>query len=177
VETTQWEAITRSLSPTFAAWTSTQLFHDWFDPIEVGVRDRCGALSRHDRSLSLRRRFAATYAARQRPRTELTVFRQASAATARPPAAIADGNVRRWRSEFPRARLTTADGKTSEWKSKTLPAYQRRTRAADALIAAPICPAPNTRRVRRALARCSAARRQGHGEPGVRKVQATGSLE
>ena len=29
----------------------------------------------------------------------------------------------------------SADGKTCEWKSKTLPAYQRRTRAADALIA------------------------------------------
>jgi putative transposase len=32
----------------------------------------------------------------------------------------------------PRARLTRADGKTSEWKSKTLPAYHRRTRAVDA---------------------------------------------
>jgi hypothetical protein len=52
----------------------------------------------------------------------------------------------------PRARLTTADGKTSEWKSKTLPAYQRRTRAADALIAGAYLSGTNTRRVRRALA-------------------------
>jgi len=44
------------------------------------------------------------------------------------------GTFGRWRSDF-LARLMTADGKTSEWKSKTLPAYRRRTRAADALIA------------------------------------------
>ena len=52
----------------------------------------------------------------------------------------------------PRARLTAADGKTSEWKSKALPAYQRRTRAADALIAGAYLSGTNTRRVRRALA-------------------------
>ena len=42
----------------------------------------------------------------------------------------------------PRARLNTADGKTTEWKSQALRAYQRRTLAADALIAARISPAP-----------------------------------
>jgi transposase-like protein len=46
----------------------------------------------------------------------------------------------------------SADGKTCEWKSKTLPAYQRRTRAADALIAGAYLSGTNTRRVRRALA-------------------------
>jgi transposase-like protein len=35
----------------------------------------------------------------------------------------------------PRARLTTSEGKTAEWKSQALRAYQRRTLAADALIA------------------------------------------
>src|SRR6266568_4417087 len=35
----------------------------------------------------------------------------------------------------PRARLTTSEGKTTEWKSQALRAYQRRTLAADALIA------------------------------------------
>ena len=35
----------------------------------------------------------------------------------------------------PRARLQGADGATTEWKSKALRAYQRRTKAADALIA------------------------------------------
>jgi len=51
----------------------------------------------------------------------------------------------------PRARLMGADGKTAEWKSRSLPAYQRRTKAADALIAGAYLSGTNTRRVRRAL--------------------------
>ena len=57
-----------------------------------------------------------------------------------------------WRVEVPRARLNTADGKTTEWKSKALRAYQRRTLVADALIAGSYLAGTNTRRVRRALA-------------------------
>jgi transposase-like protein len=52
----------------------------------------------------------------------------------------------------PRARLDTPDGKTTEWKSRALRAYQRRTLAADALIASCYLAGTNTRRVRRALA-------------------------
>ena len=52
----------------------------------------------------------------------------------------------------PRARLNHGDGKTAEWKSKALRAYQRRTQAADALIASVYLSGTNTRRVRRALA-------------------------
>ena len=51
----------------------------------------------------------------------------------------------------PRARLNTTDGKTTEWKSKAPRAYQRRTLAADALIAGTYLAGTNTRRVRRAL--------------------------
>ena len=36
---------------------------------------------------------------------------------------------------MPRARLMQPDGGTTEWKSEALCAYQRRTRAAEALIA------------------------------------------
>ena len=49
-------------------------------------------------------------------------------------------------------RLNTTDGKTTEWKSQALRAYQRRTLAADALIAGAYLAGTNTRRVRRALA-------------------------
>ena len=45
------------------------------------------------------------------------------------------GTFGRTEIEVPRARLDGVDGKTTEWKSKTLRAYQRRTLAADALIA------------------------------------------
>src|ERR1700675_1927812 len=52
----------------------------------------------------------------------------------------------------PRARLTTPQGKPAEWRNAPLPAYQRRTRRADALIAGAYLSGTNTRRVRRALA-------------------------
>src|SRR5215831_18121662 len=52
----------------------------------------------------------------------------------------------------PRARLVAADGKTNEWHSKTLPAYQRRTKEIDAVIAGSYLAGTNTRRVGRALA-------------------------
>jgi transposase-like protein len=52
----------------------------------------------------------------------------------------------------PRARLATPEGKTAEWRNATVPAYQRRTKQADALIAGAYLSGINTRRVRRALA-------------------------
>jgi transposase-like protein len=48
--------------------------------------------------------------------------------------------------------LNTADGRTSEWRSQVLRTYQRRTLAADALIASCYLAGANTRRVKRALA-------------------------
>jgi len=51
----------------------------------------------------------------------------------------------------PRARLATAEGKTTEWKSTALRAYQPRTKQADSLIAGAHLAGTNTRRVRRAL--------------------------
>jgi putative transposase len=52
----------------------------------------------------------------------------------------------------PRARLRTPEGGTVEWRNATIPAYRRRTRRADALIAGAYLAGTNTRRVRRALA-------------------------
>src|SRR4051794_30175209 len=62
------------------------------------------------------------------------------------------GSFGRVELEVPRARMNTPDGKTTEWKSKALRAYQRRTLVADALIAGAYLAGTNTRRVRRALA-------------------------
>jgi hypothetical protein len=45
---------------------------------------------------------------------------------------------------LPRARLTAADGTTSEWRSASLRAYQHRTKAADALIAGTYLSGTNT---------------------------------
>src|SRR5208283_6037135 len=62
------------------------------------------------------------------------------------------GTFGKTRIAVPRARMMGEDGKTREWRSAALPAYQRRTRAADALIAGAYLAGTNTRRVRRALA-------------------------
>src|ERR1700745_2459934 len=51
----------------------------------------------------------------------------------------------------PRARLNGSGGRTTEWKSQVLRNYQRRTRAADALIASTYLAGTNTRRVRSGL--------------------------
>jgi transposase-like protein len=132
---------------------SSQLFDDWFDPIEAGVRERVRGFieemirSELDEVLS-------------RPR----YGRRAKNAEGEDVAAGAAGHRHGSRSRtltgtfgkveinVPRARLNTTDGKTTEWKSQSLRAYQRRTRAADALIAGAYLSGTNTRRVRRALA-------------------------
>ena len=51
----------------------------------------------------------------------------------------------------PRARIEGEDGRTTEWRSKALPRYQRLTKRAEALIAAVHLAGTNTRRVKRAL--------------------------
>ena len=62
------------------------------------------------------------------------------------------GTFGRTEIAVPRARLMQPDGGTTEWKSEALCAYQRRTRAAEALIAGAYLAGVNTRRIRRALA-------------------------
>src|SRR5258707_3770386 len=145
---------TKSVALHSAAWTSTHLFHDWFDPIEMGVRDRV-------RSFIEGMIEAELETALSRPRYGRPAKTQDEADSV--PAGLSGhrhghrsrslmGTFGRVEIRVPRARLMTADGKTSEWKSKTLPAYRRRTRAADALIAGAYLSGTNTRRVRRALA-------------------------
>jgi transposase-like protein len=52
----------------------------------------------------------------------------------------------------PRARVETADGGTAEWTNRVLPAYRRRTKEIEAVIAGAYLAGTNTRRVGRALA-------------------------
>lgn len=56
--------------------------------------------------------------------------------------------------DVPRARIDRNDGtaNTDEWQNKTLPAYARRTKEVDRLIAGAYLSGTNTRRVSRALA-------------------------
>lgn len=132
------------------------LLDDWFDPIETSVRGRVRGFIETvlDEELT---------EALSRPR----YGRRATAAGTPAAGVVGHRHGRRARSlagtfgrielSVPRARLVGADGATSEWRSRALRAYQRRTVAADALIAASYLAGVNTRRVRRALAALFAA--------------------
>src|ERR1700720_448055 len=138
-----------SLQP--AADMAVDLFDNWFDPIETEVRAR----SRQFIEELIRSELDAVLA---RPRYE----RSQMAGNEGKAGVAGHRHGSRTRSltgtfgpieiAVPRARLTTSEGGTTEWKSQALRAYQRRTLAADALIASTYLAGTNTRRVRRALA-------------------------
>jgi len=130
---------------------AVQLFDNWFDPIETEVRARarefieeliCGELD----AVLARPRYGRCKMAGSEGRAGVAGHRHGSRTRS------LTGTFGPVEIEVPRARLNTADGKTTEWRSSALRAYQRRTLAADALIAGTYLAGTNTRRVRRALA-------------------------
>ena len=129
------------------AGTAACLFDDWFDPIETGLRARVREFIEE----LLRGELDAVLA---RPR-----YGRRAPGTAGAPGhrhgsrrRLLTGTFGTTEIAVPRARLEEGDGRTTEWRSQALRAYQRRTRAADALIASAYLAGTNTRRVRRALA-------------------------
>lgn len=123
------------------------LFDDWFDPIEASIRERIRDFlnemikseleavlgrPRYGRRPEGDANGVVGYRHGHRPRSLTGSF----------------GTVE---LDVPRARVEMTEGGTVEWKSKVLPAYQRRTVTADALIAGSYLAGTNTRRVRRAL--------------------------
>jgi putative transposase len=133
------------------AETAVYLFDDWFDPIEAGLRDRVRdfieTMIRTELDAALARpRYARQPAAGDRGDAGVAGHRHGSRTR------TLTGTFGSTEITVPRARIDAGDGKTSEWKSKALRAYQRRTKAADALIASTYLAGTNTRRVRRALA-------------------------
>jgi transposase-like protein len=132
--------------------SSSHLFDDWFDPVETGLRARVREFieemicSELDAVLSRPR-----YGRRARNVEGEQVAGVAGHRHGSRPRSLT-GTFGKTEIDVPRARLNTADGKTTEWKSRALRAYQRRTLAADALIAGTYLAGTNTRRVQRALA-------------------------
>ena len=135
-----------------AAAAIPELFCDWFDPIESGLRERVREFiqslieSELDAALA-RPRYGrrSSEAWREGQEGGLTGHRHGHRSRT---LMGSFGRVQVW---VPRARIEGEGGKTREWKSRTLGAYQRRTRKADALIAGAYLAGTNTRRVRRAL--------------------------
>jgi transposase-like protein len=133
------------------AETVPHLFDNWFDPIEVEVRGRARQfieeLIRGELDEALARpRYGRSKAAGDEERAGVAGHRHGSRTRS------LTGTFGSIEIAVPRARLNTPDGHTTEWRSSALRAYQRRTLAADALIASCYLAGTNTRRVRRALA-------------------------
>src|SRR4026209_1175317 len=130
---------------------ASRLFDNWFDPIETDVRARAQEfieeLSRGELVPAVARpRYGRGQKAGDEGSAGVTGHRHGCRTRS------LTGTFGPIESEVPRARLNTPAGKTTEWKSQALRAYQRRTLAADALIASSYLAGTNTRRVRRALA-------------------------
>ena len=144
--------ITKPDSSQPAAETSPGLFDDWFDPIEARLREHVRGLIEE----MIRGELDAVLA---RPRYGRRPEAAAGCEDAGGVAGHRHGSRERTLTgtfgktaiTVPRARLEQPDGTTSEWRSGAFRAYQRRTLAADALIAGSYLAGTNTRRVRRAL--------------------------
>ena len=142
---------TKSDSSQPAAEAASRLFDNWFDPIETEVRARARQfieeLIRSELDAVLARpRYERSQMAGKEGKAGVAGHRHGSRTRS------LTGTFGPIEIAVPRARLTTSEGKTTEWKSQALRAYQRRTLAADALIAGSYLAGTNTRRVRRALA-------------------------
>jgi putative transposase len=129
------------------------LLDEWFDPIEAGLRDRVRdfiqtMIESELEAVLSRPRYA------RRPKADPENDGGCGIAGHRHGHRSRSllGTFGRVEIAVPRARLDTAEGKTTEWKSTALRAYQRRTKQADSLIAGAYLAGTNTRRVRRALA-------------------------
>jgi putative transposase len=135
--------------------TSTEspdlLGNAWFDPIEMGIRDRIRGFI--EALVDAELNDVLGRARYQRP------SRAAGVETAAETGGYRHGRrERRLLGSFgpvtisvPRARLTDADGTSQEWRSNVLPRYARMTKQVEALIAGAYLSGTNTRRVRRAL--------------------------
>ena len=121
------------------------LFDDWIDPIETGVRSRVrdfieAMIEEELADLLGRSRYARCGDGKVVGHRHGHRSRQLTGTFGAVDIAV------------PRARLDDGDGRAKEWRSQSLRAYQRRTQAADALIASTYLAGTNSRRVRRALA-------------------------
>ena len=130
------------------AETAIGLLDDWFDPIEAALRDQVrgfiqAMIEAELEAVLTRPRYG------RRPKTasdnsdgpdRITGHRHGHRSRS------LIGTFGRVEIAMPRARLNAAEGRTTEWKSTAVRAYQRRTRQADALIVGAYLAGTNSRR-------------------------------
>jgi putative transposase len=132
--------------------TEDRLFDNWFDPVETILRSKV-------------RGFLETMI-EEELETALARPRYGRRSETAPDSATMTAIVGHRHGHRSR-KLTGTFGRTTEWKSKALRSYQRRTATVDALIASAYLSGTNTRRVRRALAALFA---EGVGKDVVSRV-------
>jgi transposase-like protein len=144
--------VKKNTTNTPAGAANEKLFDNWFDPIETELRAKVRGfietMIAEELGMALAR---PRYGRRSGLPVEDAAPRIAGHRHGRRTRTLT-GTFGRTEIAVPRARIFGTGGKTAEWKSKVVLAYQRRTRAADALIASAYLSGTNTRRVRRALA-------------------------
>jgi putative transposase len=128
---------------------TSPLFDNWFDPIESAVRARVRGFIEE----LIENELEAVLARPRYGRRTKDADEEPSVAGHRhgQRQRTLTGTFGKTEITVPRARLKVGDGRTTEWRSSAFRAYQRRTLAADALIAGTYLAGTNTRRVRRAL--------------------------
>src|SRR3954453_16478731 len=128
-------------STTMQAAQAASLFagEAWFDPIEVGIRERIRgfieALFEEELTAALGRGRCERSVGAPRGYRNGTRARQLL------------GNFGSGKVSVPRARMADAEGGTQEWRSSALPRYARMPRQVEALIAGAYLVGTNTRRV------------------------------
>src|SRR6202051_3522623 len=143
-------AMTKDTTKEAAVAAEALLLDDWFDAIEDGVRARARGFIETMLEAELSEALSRPRYGRRRPGEDEATPSVVGVRHGHRERTLT-GTFGKTRIAVPRARLTGEDGKTREWRSGSLRAYQRRTRAADALIAGAYLAGTNTRRVRRAL--------------------------
>jgi len=125
------------------------LFDDWVDPLESAIRERVRGLIEEVIHAELDALLARPrYGRRPKDNDDspaVAGYRHGSRTR------TLIGTFGKTEITVPRARLETDEGQTTEWHSSALRTYQRRTLAADIVIAGAYLAGTNTRRVQRAL--------------------------
>ncbi len=142
--------MTRDTTKETAVAAEVLLFDNWFDAIEDGVRARVRGFIETMLEEELSDALSRPRYGRRKPGEDEAAPSVVGVRHGHRERTLT-GTFGKTRIAVPRARLEGEDGKTREWRSGSLRAYQRRTRAADALIAGAYLSGTNTRRVRRAL--------------------------
>lgn len=143
--------MTKDTTKTAAVAADTMLFDNWFDPIEDGVRERVRGFIETMLEEELESALSRPRYGRRKAGSDEDAAAPIVGCRHGHRKRALTGTFGKTEIAVPRARIQGENGETSEWKSASLRAYQRRTKAADALIAGAYLAGTNTRRVRRAL--------------------------